>query len=72
MKTFKELHEYWNFVGFCLWAGNWKKASYVCNNLIEPLAKEHPILNYLASSLEEIIIAFLIIVAFIINYLTFN
>ena len=49
MIIFKELREYWDFVGFCLWLGNWKKASYVCENLIDPLAKEHPILNFFAS-----------------------
>ena len=48
-KTYKELREYWSFLGFCIWMGNWKKASWICNNRIAPLAREHPILDFIAS-----------------------
>lgn len=48
-KTYKELREYWSFLGFCIWAGNWKKASWICINRIDPLAHEHPILNFIAA-----------------------
>ncbi len=47
-KTFKELREYWNFLGFCIWVGNWKKASWICDNRIIPLEKEHPVLSFIA------------------------
>lgn len=46
---YKELHKYWSFLRFCVWAGNWEKASWICDNRITPLAQEHPILNFIAS-----------------------
>lgn len=48
-KIYEELREYWSFLGFCIWVGNWEKASWICDNRIEPLAQKHPILNFIAS-----------------------
>ena len=49
LDTLKELYEYWSFLGFCLWVGNYKKASWICENKIDPIAREHPILNFITS-----------------------
>ena len=48
-EIFKKLHNYHSFCSYCIWVGNWKKASWICTNRIEPLARKHPILNFIAS-----------------------
>lgn len=48
-ETFKQLYNYHSFCRYCVWAGNWEKASWICDNRIEPLAQKHPILNFIAS-----------------------
>lgn len=45
----KQLRNYHSFCRYCVWAGNWEKASWICTNRIDPLAQEHPILNFIAS-----------------------
>ena len=51
MKIFKQLYNYWSFIHYCLWDGNYEKAQFVYDNLIAHIAKEHPIINYFASIL---------------------
>jgi hypothetical protein len=48
-KTFKQLYNYHSFCCYCVWAENWEKASWICDNRIEPLAKKYPILNFIVS-----------------------
>jgi hypothetical protein len=47
-KIFKQLRNYHSFCRYCVWAGNWEKASWICDNRIKPLEKEHPILSFIA------------------------
>ena len=49
MKIFKELLYLYGYIHYCIWDGQYEKARYVYKNFIEPIAKEHPILDYIAS-----------------------
>ena len=48
-KIYKELREYWSFFNYCYNWGPWPKAEWIYKNRIEPLARKHPILNFIAS-----------------------
>ena len=44
---YKELKELWDWLGFCVWVGNWRKASETSNK-IDEIAKNHKIANFFA------------------------
>lgn len=49
LQDFKELHEYYSFYRYCLWGGPATKADWIYENRIIPIAREHTILNFIAS-----------------------
>ena len=48
-KNFKELREWWSFFYFIYYYGTESKLNWVYENKIIPIAREHPILNFIAS-----------------------
>ena len=49
LKILKQLLNYYSFYRFCLWGGPLIKAEWIYENRIEPLAREHPFLNFIAA-----------------------
>ena len=47
IELYKELKELWDWLGFCIWMGNWKKASETSNK-IDKIGKNHKIINFFA------------------------
>lgn len=48
-ENFKELRKWWSFFSFCYNWGPYPKAEWIYENRIKSLAREHPILNFIAS-----------------------
>ena len=48
-KNFKELRKWWSFFYFIYNCGTESKLNWVSQVKIEPLARKHPILNFIAS-----------------------
>jgi len=46
---YKQLQEYWSFFNYCYNWGPYPKAEWIYENRIKPLARKHPILNFIAS-----------------------
>lgn len=47
METYKELKELWDWAGFCIWVGNWRKANETFDK-IDELKKGHKLANFFA------------------------
>lgn len=47
MKIYKELAELWDWAGFCLWVGNYRKANETFDR-IDKLKEGHRIANFFA------------------------
>ena len=47
MTVYKELKELWSWLDFCVWVGNWRKASETCDR-IDKLKQRHKIANFFA------------------------
>jgi len=45
----KQLRNYWSFFNYCYNWGPYPKAEWIYENRIEPLARKHLILNFIAS-----------------------
>ena len=47
MNKYKELKELWDWLDFCVWVGNWRKANETSSK-IDEIAKNHKIANFFA------------------------
>ena len=47
MEIYKKLKELWDWVGFCIWVGNWRKANETFDK-IDELKKGHKLANFFA------------------------
>lgn len=54
MKAFKEIMDIWDFMGYCLWVGNYKKASEQCDKL-DVYKKSNPVAYGLSFVLQIIL-----------------
>lgn len=47
IELYKELKDLWEWLGFCIFMNNWKKASITCDK-IDKLKQHHCIINFFA------------------------
>ena len=47
IELYKELKELWDWLGFCMWVGNWRKVNETFDRINE-LKKNHYIINFFA------------------------
>lgn len=47
MTVYKELKELWDWLGFCMWVGNWRKVNEKYNE-ISKLKEGHKVANFFA------------------------
>lgn len=52
MKIFKEIMNEWNWLGFVIWVGNWRKAQESCQRL-DKYKKNHSVIYWITCFLPH-------------------